>query len=89
MPEGPFDLIVAYEFLYYFPREEMLALLEGFERELAPGGSLLAVHWRRETKTYPMQGDEVHELLAENTRLQNNKSIVEPDFRLDLFEDAG
>jgi len=36
-----------------------------------------------------MQGDEVHELLAENTRLQNNKSIVEPDFRLDLFEDAG
>jgi cyclopropane fatty-acyl-phospholipid synthase-like methyltransferase len=89
MPEGPFDLIVASEFLYYFPREEMLALLEGFERELAPGGSLLAVHWRRETKTYPMQGDEVHELLAENTRLQNNKSIVEPDFRLDLFEDAG
>jgi predicted TPR repeat methyltransferase len=89
MPEGPFDLIVASEVLYYFPREEMLAVLEGFERELAPGGSLLAVHWRRETKTYPMQGDEVHELLAENTRLQNNKSIVEPDFRLDLFEDAG
>jgi predicted TPR repeat methyltransferase len=89
MPEGPFDLIVASEVLYYFPREEMLAVLEGFERELAPGGSLLAVHWRRETKTYPMQGDEVHDLLAENTRLQNNKSIVEPDFRLDLFEDAG
>jgi len=88
MPDGPFDLIVASEVLYYFPREEMLAVLHGFERELARGGSLLAVHWRRETKTYPMQGDEVHELLAQNTRLQNKETIIEPDYRLDLFEDA-
>ena len=64
MPAGPFDLIVASEVLYYFPGEEMLAVLRGFERELAPGGALLAVHWRRETKTYPLQGDEVHELLS-------------------------
>jgi predicted TPR repeat methyltransferase len=89
MPDGPFDLIVASEVLYYFPREEMLALLQGFERELARGGSLLAVHWRRETKTYPLQGDEVHELLAQNTRLRNTETIAEPDYRLDLFEDGG
>jgi len=88
MPDGPFDLIVASEVLYYFPREQMLAVLQGFERELARGGSLLAVHWRRETKTYPLQGDEVHELLAQNTRLQNKETIIEPDYRLDLFEDA-
>jgi predicted TPR repeat methyltransferase len=89
MPDGPFDLIVASEVLYYFPGEEMLAVLRGFERELAEGGSLLAVHWRRETKTYPLQGDEVHELLTQNTRLQNKETIIEPDYRLDLFEDAG
>jgi predicted TPR repeat methyltransferase len=88
MPDGPFDLIVASEVLYYFPREEMLAILQGFERELARGGTLLAVHWRRETRTYPLQGDEVHELLAQNTRLQNKETIIEPDYRLDLFEDA-
>jgi len=87
MPAGPFDLIVASEVLYYFPGEEMLAVLRGFERELAPGGALLAVHWRRETKTYPLQGDQVHELLAQNTRLQNEETIIEPDYRLDLFED--
>jgi predicted TPR repeat methyltransferase len=87
MPAGPFDLIVASEVLYYFPGEEMLAVLRSFERELAPGGALLAVHWRRETKTYPLQGDEVHELLARNTRLKNIQTIVEPDYRLDLFED--
>jgi len=87
MPQGPFDLIVASEVLYYFTREEMLAVLGSFERELAPDGALLAVHWRRETRTCPLQGDEVHELLTENTRLQNTKTIAEQDYRLDLFED--
>jgi predicted TPR repeat methyltransferase len=89
MPGGPFDLIVASEVLYYFPREEMLAVLQAFERELARGGTLLAVHWRRETRTYPLQGDEVHELLAQNTRLEIRETVIEPDYRLDLFEDAG
>ena len=87
MPRGSFDLIVASEILYYYTREEMLATLRSFERELAQGGVLLAVHWRRETRTYPLQGDEVHELLLEHTRLHNSKTIVEPDYRLDLFED--
>ncbi len=87
MPEGPFDLIVASEVLYYFPQEEMLQMLENFEAALAPGGALLAVHWRRETRTYPLQGDEVHELLAANTSLSLTESVLEPDYRLDLFED--
>lgn len=89
MPDGPFDLIVASEVLYYFTREEMLATLKRFEDELAPGGVLLAVHWRRETRTYPLQGDEVHETLQGHTRLKNTQSIAEPDYRLDLFEDHG
>ena len=88
MPDGPFDLIVASEVLYYFPREEMLTVLRGFERELARGGVLLAVHWRRETETYPLQGDAVHDLLVEHTRLLNRETIIEPDYRLDLFEDG-
>lgn len=86
MPDGPFDLIVASEVLYYFTREEMLATLRAFERALAPRGVLLAVHWRGETRTYPLQGDEVHELLVEHARLWNRETIVEPDYRLDLFE---
>ena len=89
-PEGSFDLIVASEVLYYWPEEVMLAALRRFEEILlAPGGALLAVHWRKETKTYPLQGDEVHELLLENTRLANTATITEPEYRLDLFEDKG
>ena len=87
MPKGPFDLIVASEVLYYLPADTMLAALHAFERELAPGGRLLAVHWRKETRTYPLQGDEVHRLLLENTRLARERSVVEDEYRLDLFED--
>lgn len=86
-PQGPFDLVVASEVLYYWPKEVMLSALRCFEEALAPGGSLLAVHWRKETKTYPLQGDEVHDLLLEHTRLANTTTIVEPEYRLDLFED--
>jgi predicted TPR repeat methyltransferase len=86
-PEGPFDLIVASEVLYYWPEDVMLAALRRFEEVLAPGGVLLAVHWRRETKTYPLQGDKVHELLLEHARLANTTTIIEPEYRLDLFED--
>jgi SAM-dependent methyltransferase len=86
-PEGPFDLIVVSEVLYYWPKEVMLAALRRFEEVLAPGGVLLAVHWRKETKTYPLQGDEVHALLLKHTRLTNTTAIVEPEYHLDLFED--
>lgn len=87
MPEGLFDLIVASEVLYYWPREPVLEALRRFEAALSRGGLLLAVHWRKQTRTYPLQGDEVHELLVANTRLANVKTITEPEYRLDLFED--
>ncbi len=88
MPQGPFDLIVASEVLYYLTRDLVLETLRLFEGALAPGGSLLAVHWRKQTETYPLLGDEVHELLVRNTRLTNTRTIVEPEYRLDLFEDG-
>ncbi|MGB3681593.1 MAG: SAM-dependent methyltransferase [Rubrobacteraceae bacterium] len=86
-PEGPFDLIVASEVLYYLPREVVLEALRRFEEVLETGGALLAVHWRKETRTYPMQGDEVHELLVEHSNLESTQTIVEPEYRLDLLED--
>ena len=88
MPEGAFDLIVASEVLYYLPREVVLEALRCFEEILAPGGVLVAVHWRKETETYPLQGDEVHELLVEHTRHTNVKTIEEPEYRLDVFESS-
>ncbi len=88
MPEGSFDLIVASEVLYYLTPGVMLDALARFEGALTPGGLLLAVHWREETRTYPLQGDEVHALLLAHTSLANVETITEPEYRLDLFEDG-
>lgn len=87
-PEGPFDLIVASEILYYFTEEGVLAALRRFEKELAPGGSMLVVHWRGEPRTHPLRGDEVHDLLGCHTRLTNVLAVTEPEYRLDLFRDT-
>lgn len=88
MPDGSFDLILASEVLYYLPAETVLRALRDFEDALAPGGVLLAVHWRKETETYPLLGDEVHEILTHNTRLENTLTLVADEYRLDRFEDA-
>jgi SAM-dependent methyltransferase len=45
-PEGPFDLIVALEVLYYWPKDVLLVALRHFEEVLAPDGVLLVGHGR-------------------------------------------
>ncbi|WP_064742987.1 SAM-dependent methyltransferase [Pseudonocardia spinosispora] len=85
IPAGPFDLVVCSEVLYYFDEELLSATLEGLKRELAPGGVLLAVHGRFESKTCPLTGDEVHDHLKANIGLEHDIEANGPRFRLDLF----
>jgi SAM-dependent methyltransferase len=107
-PEGPFDLIVVSEVLYYWPRNVVLAALQRFEEILIPDGVLLAVHHRNYELTWRRRiveeirppflrqwmlrnrllkgGDELHELLLEQLNLTNTIRLIEPAYRLDLFE---
>lgn len=87
MPEGTFDLVVVSEVLYYLDRETVLESLRLLEGSLERGGLLLAVHWRKETETYPLLGDEVHDLLRSHTRLGRVNNETEPEYVLDLFEE--
>ncbi len=86
MPTGPFDLIVCSEVLYYWDRVLLADALDALERELADGGSLLAVHWRPSTHTYPLRGDEVHEILLERPALEPAWSAVENRYRIDRLD---
>jgi SAM-dependent methyltransferase len=87
MPAGPFDLIVCSEVLYYWSRDLLIEALAALRSALAPGGSLLAVHWRPRTRTYPLQGDEVHEILArELGDLRRGASLTERRYRLDRYD---
>ena len=63
-PEGPFDLIVLSEVGYYFGRDGLERVLDGLEGALAPGGTVVACHWRHPVADYPLTGDEVHEALG-------------------------
>lgn len=65
-PAGPFDLIVCSEVLYYLTRAQARDTIAAAGRELAAGGSLLAVHRRAKGLSTPLSGEDVHALLAES-----------------------
>jgi SAM-dependent methyltransferase len=88
LPDGPFDLIVASEILYYFDAPALAELLDELEERLEPGGLLLAVHWRPPTRTYPLRGDAVHTLLRDRPALTQLHSETHDQYVLDLLERA-
>jgi predicted TPR repeat methyltransferase len=84
-PDGPFDLIVASEVLYYLDAPALLTTLDAIERTLLPGGVLLAVHWRPVAERYPFTGDEVHERLAQRFGPPAHERRTEK-YNLDRFD---
>jgi SAM-dependent methyltransferase len=86
LPDGPWDLIVCSEVLYYFGREALAGLLDRLEDDLRPGGRLLAVHWRPATLTYPLLGDDVHGILRDRPGLARVHDETTDHYRLDLLE---
>ena len=85
VPDGPFDLVVVSELAYYFGADDRTALWEAVRDRLAPGGTLLAVHWIREAPEYPVGGDVVHDELARLDGLARIAEHREADFRLDVL----
>jgi SAM-dependent methyltransferase len=90
MPAGRFDLIVCSEVLYYWDRD--LLVDDCWPRLVAataPGGALLAVHWRGAVRHYPQGGDAVHALIRKGAPgLTPARSEVHPGYLLDRFDVA-
>ena len=86
MPEGPFDLIVCADVLYYWTADELRGALRSFEAALAPGGVLVAAHYRPKVRIQPLRGDEAHDLIAAETTLVPTLHDERGDHRLDRFE---
>ena len=84
-PGGRFDLIVLSELLYYFGPDDLDAMLSQASAALRPGGTLLAVHWRRPAAGYPLTGDEVHTRVAARPELTLVADHREPDFLAQAF----
>jgi SAM-dependent methyltransferase len=84
--DGPFDLIVFSEVLYYLTPPFLLQAADNARRWISPGGDILMVHWLEQTD-YPLTGDAAVEGFRDGlgegftTVLQTR----EPKYRLDLL----
>jgi cyclopropane fatty-acyl-phospholipid synthase-like methyltransferase len=84
-PEGPFETIVCAELLYYWTAPLVRDALGRLEDALAPGGTLLAVHWRHPDPRRQLTGDGVHRILRGETRLRWEEGEETPDYLLDRW----
>jgi LmbE family N-acetylglucosaminyl deacetylase/SAM-dependent methyltransferase len=81
-PGGPFDLIVLHEVGYYL---EPAAVAAAVDRSLAPGGTVVACHWRRAAADHPYTAEAVHAAVGRGRhRLVRHD---EADFILDVWGD--
>jgi predicted TPR repeat methyltransferase len=62
MPAGPFDAIVIADVMYYWTLDVARLGAQRMAAALAPGGALVALHWRL-TNSSELTGDPMHDLL--------------------------
>ena len=87
-PEERFELIVLSEFLYYLAPDALDTLINRVRHSLAPGGCVLACHWRPRIGDCALDGDAVHQRLDGQLGLPKLSALLEPDFRMDVWSDA-
>lgn len=85
LPEGPFDTIVCAEVLYYWTAPLVHDGLTAMEAGLAPGGTLLAVHWRESDPRRELAGDDVHRIIRQNTKLRWEEGEINDDYLIDRW----
>jgi len=85
-PDGEFDLVVLSEVGYYCSEADLTRLVERCRSALAPGGVLVACHWRHPVTEYPGSGESVHAALAGASDLVRTVHHRERDFLLEVFE---
>lgn len=90
---GAFDLIVLSEIGYYLGDADLDVLIERAAAALAPGGTLLASHWRHPEGDYLRSGDAVHQRMDRAWRdrfgLVRLLSHEEADVLVQVWSDDG
>lgn len=84
-PDGPLDLVVLSELLYYLSASERVQVLAHVMDTLAPDGHLVLVHWRHPFEAATCTGDEAHDEIVACEGLVPVVEHLEPDFRLEVL----
>lgn len=88
-PEGPFDLIVLSEIVYYLSPVDFLRLARSIQDSLSPEGRLVMVHYRAWDRAGAVSTDFAHDwFVAPTSRLRHIAERGTADYRLDVFEKA-
>ena len=84
-PEGPFDLVVISEVLYYFEADQVRVIGDHIGRIAEVAATMVTVHYRRPVAEHALSGDEVHEIVADWPGWDRRGGYVDDDFRLDVW----
>ena len=85
IPDGPFDLVVASEILYYLEPEALQDTLQRLCETTADSARVVAVHWRPPGPERPFTAAEVHERLRSQRWLTWLESAATDDYLLDVL----
>jgi LmbE family N-acetylglucosaminyl deacetylase len=85
LPDGPVDLLVYSEILYYLDDEDLAATIERSVAAVRPGGHLLAVHWLPWAPEAPRDGRDAHRHLLAHASLEKLVEHVDEDFLLHVL----
>lgn len=82
----PFDLIVLSEVGFYLAGDALGLVVDRCRGALAPGGVLVACHWRPHVLGLDRGGDEVHRVIRDRVGAARLLEHVEDDFVLEVFQ---
>jgi Nodulation protein S (NodS) len=86
IPDGPYDLVVASEILYYLVADELDATLDRIGGQTTPGARFVAVHWRPDGPERPLTADDVHQALRRVAWMRPLDQADTDAYRLDVLE---
>ncbi|GAA1902385.1 class I SAM-dependent methyltransferase [Lapillicoccus jejuensis] len=89
LPDGPVDLVVLSECLYYLHADEQRDLVERVLERLSDDGHVLASHWRPRVPEYHQDGDEVHDALERTPGLRVLADYGDDDVRIAVLARQG
>ena len=92
-PDGPFDLVVASDVLYYCPTDELQSAARRIADSLAVGGRFVAIHFALPVAAVS-NGDTVHKVLPGALALSHVHSETREigagrRYRIDVWDKAG
>jgi len=85
-PAGPFDLVLLSEVAYYLDAATLERVLRRECAALAPGATVVAVHWRHVVADYPLSGDAASEIIAATPGLVPIGRYCDRDVTVAVFD---